>query len=113
MEFGTRWKSLSGAIPVLDALGLLGILVVLAILDVLEGLFSGVGVGVETERKSLKVAYFFGSLIKCLGLRPSSQIPAPRGLRVGQYLRQQLQPDLRELSSAYLGSHTARSLHIA
>ena len=84
MEFGTRWKSLSGAIPVLDVLGLLVVLVtlgVLGILGVLGGVLSGWGAGFETERKSLKVAYLFESDIKYLGLRPLWQILAQCGLR--------------------------------
>lgn len=84
MEFGIRWKSLSGAIPVLDILGLLVVLGVLDILDVLGilgGVFSIWVAGFETERKSLKVAYLLESDIKYLGLPPLSQILAQRVLR--------------------------------
>lgn len=84
MEFGTRWKSLSGATPVLDVLVLLDVLVVLGILgvlDILEEVVSGWGLGFETERKSLNVAYLFESDIKYLGLRPLSQSLARHGLR--------------------------------
>jgi hypothetical protein len=82
MEFGTRWKSLSGATPVLDVLGLLVVLVILGVLDVLGMVFSDWWVVFVTERKSLKVAYLLESDIKYLGLRPLLQILNRRALRV-------------------------------